>query len=229
MRNEIHSLEEELCKFLSVKSNVEAYRKIPENISPSVPNFTSGKIQEAELNTLFGVLSASSKPSDESKYSLKSKKKPSESESFFQSKHLMHEPETVATIDTGYNMFEKVQNLRNEGFWTIGQDNTMKLFSISKGSLLNLVITKSGNEPSDIAVTKSGDLVYTDYYYKSVNIVKNKEIKEVIILKNWRPNSICTTSSGDLLVILESDDEKQSKVVRYSNSSYREIQIEHSV
>jgi hypothetical protein len=46
----------------------------------------------------------------------------------------------------------------------------MKLFNLH-GKLLKSVQTKSGNEPWDIAVTRDGDLVYTDPDDKTVNLV----------------------------------------------------------
>ncbi|XP_061168997.1 uncharacterized protein LOC133178271 [Saccostrea echinata] len=51
----------------------------------------------------------------------------------------------------------------------------------------------------------------------TVNIVKNEKTEEVIRLQNWNPLTICTTSSGDLLVIMEREDE--TKLVRYSGST----------
>ncbi|XP_062583685.1 uncharacterized protein LOC134245412 [Saccostrea cucullata] len=132
-------------------------------------------------------------------------------------KQLVDEPETVTTIDTGYENLYEVACLSDEEIWTSGDDNTVKLFSINQGSLLKSIKTKSGNMPWDIAVTTSGDLVYTDNSDRTVNIVKNEEIEEVIRLQNWIPRGICSTSSGDLLVIMISDD-KQTKVVRYSGS-----------
>ncbi|XP_062580145.1 uncharacterized protein LOC134242126 [Saccostrea cucullata] len=98
----------------------------------------------------------------------------------------------------------------------------MKLYSINQGSLLKSITTKSGKWPEDITVMQSGDLVYTDYYDRTVNIVKNEKIDEVIKLQHWRPFGICSTSSGDLLVIMYSDYYKQTRVVRYSGSTEKQ-------
>jgi sugar lactone lactonase YvrE len=94
----------------------------------------------------------------------------------------------------------------------------MKLYSINQGSLLKSITTKSGYVPYDIAVTNSGDLVYTDYD-RTVNIVKNEEVQTVIRLQNWKPERVCCTSSNDLLVMMNSDDYKETKVARYSGST----------
>jgi hypothetical protein len=66
-------------------------------------------------------------------------------------------------------------------------------------------------------VTKDGDLVYTENETRSVNLVKNGQIKTVIKLQKWKPVFVCSACSDDLLVTMVSDDRKQSKVVRYSD------------
>ncbi|XP_062619495.1 uncharacterized protein LOC134281053 [Saccostrea cucullata] len=115
-------------------------------------------------------------------------------------KQLLDVPETVSTIDTGYDDYlYSVACLSEEEIWTRGYSSTMKLHSINQGSLLKSITTKSGDEPHDIAVTKSGDLVYADNIDGTVNIVKNEKIEEVIKLQDWVPHGVCSTTSGDLL------------------------------
>ena len=74
----------------------------------------------------------------------------------------------------------------------------------------------------DIAVTQSGDLVYTEYHDSSINLVRGTQIQTLITLRGWRPWGVCSTSSGDLLVIMRSDDKKPTKVVRYSGSTEKQ-------
>lgn len=83
---------------------------------------------------------------------------------------------------------------------------------------------KSRNDPCDIAVTTGGDFVYNYYNDRSVKMLKTSRIQTLIKLLGWIPHNVCSTFSGDLLVIVEIDDytqTKQTKVVRYSGS--REI------
>ncbi|XP_062621790.1 uncharacterized protein LOC134283345 [Saccostrea cucullata] len=226
IKDEIDSMEtaidtNDLSKLLNVSSNVHTYGYLPHKIIPSLPKFIPRKMHQEELSKMFGALSSSSLTSDEHGYSMKTTQKSPEAGSSPPVKQLLDEPETVTTIHTGYsNYLYNVACLSDEEIWTRGNDNTMKLFSINQGSLLKSIRTKSGNEPSSIVVTKSGDLVYTDFYDRTVNIVKNEKIEEVIRLQKWRPKGVCSTSSGDLLVIM--DYKKQSKVVRYSGSTEKQ-------
>ncbi|XP_061165601.1 E3 ubiquitin-protein ligase TRIM71-like [Saccostrea echinata] len=228
IKNEIDSVDvavnsNDISKLFSVTSDMSRYRNIPEKILTQLPRFIPARIYGEELSKMFGALSSSSLTSDKHGYSMKTPQKSPEAGSSPPVKQLLDEPETVTTINTGYrdNLYN-VACLSDEEIWTSGNNSTMKLFSINQGSLLKSITTKSGNWPSNIAVTKSGDLVYTDCDDKTVNIVKNEKIGEVIRLQNWKPKGVCSTSSGDLLVIMDSDGNKQTKVVRYSGSTEKQ-------
>lgn len=82
--------------------------------------------------------------------------------------------------------------------------------------------------PWDITVTKSGHLVYTDMNDRTVNVEKNSDIHEVIKLQGWNPYGVCSTSSDEFLVIMDSDDYEQTKVVRFSDNSEKNIQFDYN-
>ena len=119
--------------------------------------------------------------------------------------------------------------LSDSELWTCGGsvDNIMRLYNL-QGELLRIVPTKSGSWPEDIAVTHGGHLVYTDYRDRSINLVSGPQIKTLITLQEWKPLGLCSSSSGDLLVIMEKDNPKQTRVVRYSGSDETQsIQLEN--
>ena len=71
-------------------------------------------------------------------------------------------------------------------------------------------------------MTRSGDLVYADYNDRSINLLSGTQIQSLIRLRGWTPLNLCSTSSGDLLVTMISDDRKQAKVVCYSGSTEKQ-------
>lgn len=88
----------------------------------------------------------------------------------------------------------------------------MKLFCFQV-DIVKSVKTRTGNIPFDITVTRSGNLVYTDDFDKTVNIVKDTQIHTLIKLKDWIPLNVCSTFSGDLLVFMNRHDDKQTKLI----------------
>nr|XP_022308247.1 uncharacterized protein LOC111114254 [Crassostrea virginica] len=133
-------------------------------------------------------------------------------------KPLSDKPRILTNIHTGYRVLYNVSCLSDEEIWTSGSNNIMNLYNL-KGELLKSVLTKSRNEPRDIAMTRSGDLVYADSRDNSINLVSGTQIHTLITLRGWSPRGLCSTSSGDLLVIMDSDDGEQTKVVCYSGST----------
>lgn len=124
----------------------------------------------------------------------------------------------MAYIQTGFGDAKRlrgVSSLNDNAVWACGDDKTIRLYDLS-GEQLDSINTRTDNWPWDIAVTISGHLVYSDPFDHSVNIIRNGHF-EVNKSNGWKPRGVCSTSSGNFLVIMDSDD-KQTKIVRYSGS-----------
>nr|XP_022316851.1 uncharacterized protein LOC111120429 [Crassostrea virginica] len=98
---------------------------------------------------------------------------------------LLDEPRILTDIETGRNLYS-VSCLSDSELWTRGNDKVMNLYNL-QGEVLSSVETKSGNVPTDIAVTRSGDLVYADYRDSSINLVRGKQIEKLKTLRGWKP------------------------------------------
>ena len=119
-----------------------------------------------------------------------------------------------------YHQFN-ISCLSDKQIWTSGDNKIMELYNL-QGHILDSVQIKSGINPHDIAVTRSGNLVYTCERDRSINLVNGTQIQTLITLHGWIPYGLCSTSSGDLLVTMNNDDHNSTKVVRYSGSTQKQ-------
>ncbi|XP_022324070.2 uncharacterized protein LOC111124986 [Crassostrea virginica] len=187
----------DVCLVSEYTSRTEEFRSLPAQFQVTLPTFTPQEITREQIHQQIGSLSE------------------------LAITFLLDEPRILTDIQTEYRLLRSVSCLSDSEFWTRGGDNILRLYNL-QGELLRSVQTKSGNRPWDIAVTRRGDLVYTDWKDRSINLVSGTQIQTLITLRGWRPYNLCSTSSGDLLVIMRSDDYKQTKVVRYSGSTEKQ-------
>lgn len=191
------------------KSKNDVFKKLPSNITISSPTFTPLNVNQEFIYQQFGSLSTLLLTEKETGNAIQSPGVFSP----LQYRILIDKPQVVTEINTEQSVLN-VACQSDDDVWVFG-DKYIRLFNL-QGELKQLVQTKSGNVPSDIAVTRTGDLVYTDGDEKTVNIVKRTHIEEIVRLTEWRPLNVCSTVSNDLLVFMQKDDRTQSRVVRYS-------------
>jgi sugar lactone lactonase YvrE len=207
----------DVSQISAYKSRNHEFRRLPPKVRVTLPSFSPQKINTDRLLEMFGSLSSLSINTKERGDIMTS----AEAVSSPPVKPLLDDPRLTATIDTGYYRLRSVSCVGEDQVWACGGDKTMKLLNL-RGKLQTSIQTKSGGRRVDIVVTRDGDLVYTDPDNKTVNQVKNNQTRTVITLQGWVPDGVCCTASGDILVTMVSDDNKQSKVVRYSGSTEKQ-------
>ncbi|XP_062582633.1 uncharacterized protein LOC134244369 [Saccostrea cucullata] len=196
----------EVSKTLEYMSKNVELSKPPAKVMVLLPTYNPKPIDIKQLYKLIGSLTPLATATNENGYRLKKSS----------SKELLQEPELICRIDTRYEKLRSVICQSDEEIWTIGRyTSDIKCFN-SHGLIMKTIKTKSGKWPTDIAVNKDEDLVFSD---ATVYKVKNGEIEGVIKVEGWVPINLAITSSNDLLVAMYSDYETQSKIVRFSGST----------
>nr|XP_022303034.1 uncharacterized protein LOC111110734 [Crassostrea virginica] len=218
---------DDVCLVSEYTSRNEEFRSLPAQFQVTLPTFSPQEINREQLYQQLGSLSQlvityplTDEPARTTEEHGGLKKTP-DAVSSPPARPLSDKPRILTDIPTGYSFLYNVSCLSDEEIWTSGNNKIMKLYNL-KGELLKSVQTKSGNTPSDIAVTRSGGLVYADYMDRSINLVSGTQIQTLITLRGWTPYGLCGTSSGDLLVTMTSEVNKQTKVVRYSGSTEKQ-------
>ncbi|XP_062595052.1 E3 ubiquitin-protein ligase TRIM71-like [Saccostrea cucullata] len=198
-----------------IKSTNVKFRLLPLEVNVSLPIFSPWKISTKQLDQMFGSLSVFSISKEEHGRILDTPNVASSPTA--KQLPVLEEPKIISTIYTG-NSLHSVACFIDEEIWTSGNGCIMRLYNLH-WNLLKSINSKSRNSPGDIAVMRNGALVYTDTNAKTINVVTKKKIEELIRFQGWKPDSVCSTSSGDLLVTMDSDDGENSKVVRYFGST----------
>ena len=192
------------------KSRNGDLRTLPSQVQVTLPTFTPKEMMKREqLSEEFGLLADQVITFEQYPATIPARR-------------FLDEPRILTLIKTNHQDVRGVACLSDSEIWTSGYPDKMMILYNLQGEMLKSVQTKSGNAPRDIAVAQGGELVCTDYNDRTINIMNNSKMVELIRLRGWKPLFLCSTISGDLLVIMESYDNKHTKVVRYSGSTEKE-------
>lgn len=153
----------DVCVVSKYKSRNSEFKKLPPKFPFSFPTLLTNK---TEFRETFGTLSASYITTQERFYTMESPDVHSNSPL---GRQLLDDPVILTTIDTGSGYLYSVVCINDEKI--LIKERHMKIFNL-QGKLLQSIQSKSSGRPSDIAVTKDGDIVYTDGSDNTVNVVK---------------------------------------------------------
>ena len=151
----------DVCLVSEYTSRTEEFRNLPAQFQVTLPTFTPEEINREQIHQQIGYLSklAIIYP-------------------------FLDEPRILANLQTDCRGLRSVSRFSDSWLWTCGDynDNILRLYNL-QGELLRSVQTKSGNWPWDIAVNRSGDLVYTDPNDSTINLVRGSRIQTLITLR----------------------------------------------
>lgn len=135
---------------------------------------------------------------------------------------LQFEPLVIQSKEINGGAIQSLSLLSNTEVWTSHMGNDIiSLHNLREDKTMSITL---GHIPEDITVTKKGNLIYT-YFKDSTGILKvviKSEIKRVIRVWGWKLGNVCSAKINELLVIMERDHDKQTKVVRYYGSTEKQ-------
>nr|XP_022308271.1 E3 ubiquitin-protein ligase TRIM36-like [Crassostrea virginica] len=227
------------------KSRNGDFRKLPPKLKISLPNFQPQRIDSEHLLTQFGSLSSLLIETEENGYPVPSPGAESSppAKSLLDVPRLITD---IPTSEFGE--LYHVSCLSDEEIWTSGNNEIMNLYNMKGEVLKSvqtksgnisgdIAVTRNGGLLYADYRNRSINHVSGTQRQTRLTLLRKKsnpKIQTLITLQGWIPWGLCITSSEDLLVIMTSDDEnndddsdrdsdesddgKQTKVVRYSGS-----------
>lgn len=195
-----------VSSIIEYRSTYKKFTKVPPKIHVTMPEMYPKSIQIDQIryiksfDTLTDIYGYTIKRADVSQ------------KEFFES------PVVIKFFNTECKYIRGVSVFRDDQIWTCAAVGEMKCFD-SDGKCINTIATISKRLASDIAVSRDGQLEFSDWKLKTAIKMCNGKIEGIIFLKGWTPINLCFTTSGDLLVVFYNDEETLSKVVQYSRTS----------
>ncbi|XP_062569815.1 uncharacterized protein LOC134231865 [Saccostrea cucullata] len=189
------------------QSKLKEYRNIPQIPDLPLPSLQTNTVQGRELSIELGEYKATLTQTSLSSLT--------DEVSFLSVKELLEEAKVIANIPTNVKNLGRVACIGSDKAWISGQDKKVTCLDIH-GAVQDTVTSTCDLFPDDITVTRQGELIYSDAYNRTVNIVRDGKTETLITTpRGWHPDGLCCTRSGDILVSMCTTDKSHRKIVRY--------------
>ena len=203
-------LSNDVGKALSYDADIDKFRtgKLAD-VSVSAPEFKRVKLTTDELSCLFGSLENVGFLGKDAVYE---KGKIAVLSNTI--KEFLLTPNLFATIDGVSEQVQRVCCQSSDEVWVSGNSSVITRVDM-EGNMREVIHTLSGYVPHELAVTMHSELLYCDSIERTVNVVKNEKQRALLKYPSWRPQGVCVTSEGGIIVSLYNDLEGCSKVMKY--------------
>ncbi|XP_062599764.1 tripartite motif-containing protein 2-like [Saccostrea cucullata] len=189
------------------QSKLKEYRNIPQIPDLPLPSLQTNTVQGRELSIELGEYKAT--------LTQKSLSSLTDEVSFLSVKKLLEEAKVIANIPTNVKNLGRVAYVGSDTAWISGEDKMITYVDIH-GAVQDTVTSTCDYFPGDITVTKQGELIYSDYINRTVNIVRDGKTETLITTpRGWHLEGLCCTRSGDILVSMITTEISRYKIVRY--------------
>lgn len=213
-----------VTKTLSYKSKNSALKRYPEKLEVSIPKFISRPINGDTIAEMFGVIVG---------FSIHS----TNNTRLISQGDFLDTPEIQSVLETEMQRPDKVACQSSGKLWVAGKEGSLKLFkcdalqpdSGATSSCLTLKHVNVNKGSTDIAVTKTGDLIYGIKLENTIFKLNEDKSEILINLHDWKLLSLCITAFDDILVCMTDERKKRCRVVRYNKDSEKRqiIQYDH--
>ncbi|XP_078328799.1 uncharacterized protein LOC111111908 [Crassostrea virginica] len=200
------------------QSKLNEYQDFPEHVDLELPSLRSNIDQGKELIIEIGGFRAT----------LKHMSPPSPSADVSRLTtgigKLMDQVRVIATIPTNYKPLYGVACVGEAEAWIYGLNETITRIDIH-GAVRDTVTITCLYWPGGISVTRGGELIYSDYSSRTVNIVRDGKSETLITTsQDWRPGSVSCTRSRDILVHVYKGigPQTKNKIIRYQGQNIKQ-------
>nr|XP_022307378.1 B-box type zinc finger protein ncl-1-like [Crassostrea virginica] len=177
------------------QSKLNEYQDFPEHVDLELPSLRSNIDQGKELIIEIGGYRATLKQM--------SPPSPSADVSHLTTRigKLMGQVRVIATIPTNYTPLLGVACVGGAEAWIYGNNNKTITRIDIHGTVRDTVTITCLSCPGGISVTRGEELIYSDGYNRTVNIVRHGKSETLITTpQGWRPGGLSCTRSGNILV-----------------------------